>query len=69
MLLILHPNRDLYVHLVLCLESKPMLLNNFNSLCAINSFFDYYALAKYSFVYNFICESRCTIENTRKILS
>lgn len=67
MLLTLHPNRDLY--LVLCLERKTMLLNYFNSLYAINSFSDYFALAKYSFVYNFVCESRCTVENARKILS
>ena len=57
MLLILHPNSHLYVNLVLCLESKPMLLNNFNSPYALNSFSDYFALAKYSFVYNFVFES------------
>lgn len=46
-----------------------MLLNNFNSPCAINSFSDYFALDKYSFVDNLVFESRRTVENTKKILS
>jgi len=69
MLLILHPNRDLCVHLVLWLERKAMLLNNSSSPYAIHSFVDYFTFAKYSFVHNFMFESRSIVENTRKILS